>query len=283
MSTSKPSIKKKTVCQISWNFHCLKEEAFSGMRSVKADDVPLVPLAIFTKIASIHPWDFTARGWIHHPTCHWCSHTPAHRHTQKKLSHPTIPPSAKSKNHLSWSENSMLVISGAVSLTLIPTGVVCSNSDDLQLPNVYPSDFRGKGRDTGQGAWCRRTCMERYPDMCPWTGSKKLFVTESSRFCSAVQNVEILQRKRYVSTRMWIKPLEYSLSSFFIMRSLEIQRGKNTHTLLTSFYPQFGWGHISETNSAATPEVDQLAKLFGSEIPFPTTVWMYKTPWKIMG
>ena len=65
----------------------------SGMRSVEADDVPLVPLAIFTKIASIHLWDFTARGWIHHPTCHWCSHTPAHRHTQKELSHPTIPPS----------------------------------------------------------------------------------------------------------------------------------------------------------------------------------------------
>ena len=63
---------EKTVCQISWNFHCLKEEAFSGMRSVQADDVPLVPLAIFTKIASMHLWDFTARGWIHHPTCHWC-------------------------------------------------------------------------------------------------------------------------------------------------------------------------------------------------------------------
>ena len=128
----------------------------------------------------------------------------------------------------------MLVISGAVSLTLIPTGVVCSNSDDLQLPECLPVGFSGQKQEMsssemlGQGAWCRRTCMERYPDMCPWTGSKELFVTGNP--------------------------------------TVDVEKKTHTPYFTYIIYPQFGWGHISKTNSAATPEVDHLAKL------------MYKTP-----
>ena len=44
----------------------------------------------------------------------------------------------------------MLVISGAVSLTLIPTGVVCSNSDDLQLPDCLPVGFSGQKQENFQ-------------------------------------------------------------------------------------------------------------------------------------
>lgn len=55
MSTSKPSISRKNSMPNFMKFPLFETGFLSGMRSVKADDVPLVSLAIFTKIiASIH-------------------------------------------------------------------------------------------------------------------------------------------------------------------------------------------------------------------------------------